>query len=150
LRGKSWRFNAFGFAVFATAGSNTVISHSPWQEDSLQSTLISWVIAKVVSVANATSVATWGLLTWNRSSLLHALPNSRSAMSKYMQAKLEERKIEVGKLLRAASSKISVSVNIWTSNIYLSILGVVAHFLGKQLISPALNPFKQLASLETA
>jgi hypothetical protein len=70
-------------------------------------------------------------------------------MSKYMQAKLEERKIEVGKLLRAASSKISVSVNIWTSSNYLSILGVVAHFLGKQSISPALNLFKQLASLET-
>jgi hypothetical protein len=71
-------------------------------------------------------------------------------MSKYVQAKLEERKIEVGELLRAASSKISVSVDIWTSSNYLSFLGVVAHFVGKQSISPALILIRQLASLETA
>jgi hypothetical protein len=108
------------------------------------------VIAKDISFANATSVATQGLLTWNRSSLLHVLPNSRSTMSKYVQAKPEERKIEVGKLLHVASSKISVSIDIWTLSNYLSFLGVVAQFFGKQSISPALSLFKQLGSLETA
>jgi hypothetical protein len=54
---------SFPFEAAATAGSNTVISHSPWQEDSLQSALIDWVIAKDISFANATSVATQGLLT---------------------------------------------------------------------------------------
>jgi hypothetical protein len=135
------------FEAAATAGSNTVISHSPWQEDSLQSALIDWVIAKDVSFANATSAATRGLLTWNRSSLLHALPNSRSTMSEYVKTKLEERKVEVGELLRAASSKISISVDIWTSSNHLSFLGVVAHFVGKQSINSILSFIRQPASL---
>jgi hypothetical protein len=71
-------------------------------------------------------------------------------MSKYVQAKPEERKIEVGKLLHVASSKISASIDIWTLSNYLSFLGVVAQFFGKQSISPALSLFKQLGSLETA
>jgi hypothetical protein len=135
------------FEAAATAGSNMVISHPPWQEDSLQSALIDWVIAKDVSFANATSAATQGLRTWNRSSLLHALPNSRSTMSEYVKAKLEDRKVEVGELLRAASSKISISVDIWTSSNHLSFLGVVAHFVCKQLINSILSFIRQSASL---
>ena len=38
---------------------------------------------------------------------------------------------EVGKLLRAATSKISLSVDVWTLSNYLSFLGVVAHLIGK-------------------
>jgi len=43
----------------------------------------------------------------------------------------DTRKIEVRELLAAAESKISISVDIWTSSNYLSFLGVVAHFVGK-------------------
>ena len=68
-------------------------------------------------------------------------------MSEYVKAKLEERKVEVGELLRAASSKISISVDIWTSSNHLSFLGVVAHFVGKQSISSILSLIRQSARL---
>jgi hypothetical protein len=44
---------------------------------------------------------------------------------------LAKRKVKVKELLAVAKSKISVSVDIWTSSNYLSFLGVVAHFVGK-------------------
>jgi hypothetical protein len=57
-------------------------------------------------------------------------------MLAYVMKLLATRKIEVRELLAAAKSKISVSVDIWTSSNYLSFLGVVAHFVGKTAITP--------------
>jgi len=118
------------FDAAKVAGSGSVVSHSPWQEESLQSALIDWVITRDVSFQTAVAPATRGLLTWNRSSLLHALPNSSTTMTQYVLSTLKERRIEVRELLQAARSKISISVDVWTSSNYLSFLGVVAHFAG--------------------
>jgi hypothetical protein len=63
--------------------------------------------------------------------LLAALPDSHSTMSLYVMKLLDTRKIEVRELLAAAESRISISVDIWTSSNYLSFLRVVAHFVGK-------------------
>ena len=52
-------------------------------------------------------------------------------MSSYVMKLLATQKIEVKELLAAAKSKISVSVDIWTSSNYLSFLRVVAHFVSK-------------------
>jgi hypothetical protein len=62
--------------------------------------------------------------------LLHALPNTTNTIGRYVVNAMEERMEEVGKLLRAARSKISLSVDVWTSSNHLSFLGVVAHFVG--------------------
>ena len=51
------------------AGSNSVISHTPWQEESFQSAMVDWVILKDISFSDATSSGTRGLLTWNRTDL---------------------------------------------------------------------------------
>jgi hypothetical protein len=53
------------FEAAAVAGSNSVVSYTPWQEDALQSALIDWVIAKNISFLNATSNMIRGLLSWN-------------------------------------------------------------------------------------
>jgi len=119
------------FDAAKAAGSGTIISHMPWQEEALQSALVDWVILKDVSFSNAVSPALRGLLTWNRSSLLPALPNSSTTMRKYILRTLEGRTIEVTQLLASSSSRISISVDVWTSSNYLSFLGVVAHFAGK-------------------
>jgi hypothetical protein len=124
------------FEAAATAGSASVVSHSPWQEDALQSALVDWVIAKDVSFFNATSNMTRGLLTWNRSQLLAALPKSPSTMSSYVMKRCSERKVEVAAMLRASSSRISISIDVWTSSNYMSFLGVVAHFVGKSVLLP--------------
>jgi hypothetical protein len=63
--------------------------------------------------------------------LLYALPNSPTTLSRYVVTAMEERIDEVDKILRAAASKISLSVDVWTSSNYLSFLGVVAHLVGK-------------------
>jgi hypothetical protein len=34
-------------------------------------------------------------------------------------------------LLKALNSRISISIDVWTSSNYMSFLGVVAHFVGK-------------------
>jgi hypothetical protein len=119
------------FEAAKVAGTSTMIAHSPWQEEALQSALVDWAIAKDVSFAVAVSPATRGLLMWNRTPLLPALPNSASTFQKYVLAALAERKDEVRELLRASKGKISISVDVWTSSNYLSFLGVVAHFVGK-------------------
>jgi hypothetical protein len=49
----------------------------------------------------------------------------------YVLNSLKERIVEVTAMLRAAQSKISVSVDVWTSSNNLSFLGVLAHFVGK-------------------
>jgi hypothetical protein len=86
---------------------------------------------KDISFAVVVSVATRGLLTWNRSPLLPALLNSTTTFRKYVLAALAERKVEVRELLQAARSKISISIDVWTSSNHLSFLGVVAHSVGK-------------------
>ena len=89
------------------------------------------MIAKDVSFLNATSNVTRGLLSWNRSQLLTALPKSPNTMSSYVMKRCEERKVEVMALSKASSSQISISIDVWTSSNYMSFLGVVAHFVGK-------------------
>jgi hypothetical protein len=113
------------------AGSAPGISHTPWQEDALQSALVDWVVVKDVSFANATSAKFRGLLTWNRSSLLSALPKSSSTIRQYIFSTLSSRRSEVAAILQAAKSRISVSVDIWISSNHLSFVGVVAYFVNK-------------------
>ena len=48
------------------AGSNSVISHTPWPEESFLGAMVDWLIPKDISFSDAASSATRGLLTWNR------------------------------------------------------------------------------------
>lgn len=77
------------FKAAAVAGAGAVVSHSIWQKDTLQSALVDWMIAKDISFANAASQMTRELLTWNRSQLLAALPESPSSMSEYVMKQLK-------------------------------------------------------------
>jgi hypothetical protein len=45
------------FEAAKAAGSGTIVSHMPWQEEALQSALVDWVILKDVSFSNAVSPA---------------------------------------------------------------------------------------------
>jgi hypothetical protein len=119
------------FEAARMAGSAPGISYTPWQEDALQSALVEWVVVKDVSFANATPAKFRGLLTWNRSSLLSALPKSSSTIRQYIFSTLSSRRSEVAAILQAAKSRISVSVDIWISSNHLSFVGVVAYFVNK-------------------
>lgn len=110
-------------------GSSTQVSHTPWEEESLQTAVVDWTIMRDLSFHDVTSPSTQGLLTWNRANLLHALPNSHSTLSTYIKKLLHIRKAEVIEIIQSASSKVSVSVDVWTSDNHLSFLGVVAHFV---------------------
>ena len=74
------------------------------------------------------------MLTWNRSDLLKALPTSTTTIAEYTRLTLGERREEIKKLVTTARSKISISVDVWTSSNHLSFLGVVGHFAGKSLL----------------
>jgi hypothetical protein len=63
--------------------------------------------------------------------VLNALPTSTTTLAGYVLNLLEERIVEVRPMLRAAQSKISVSVDMWTSSNNMSFIGVVAHFVCK-------------------
>jgi hypothetical protein len=76
------------FEAAKVAGTGTMISHTPWQEEALQSSLVDWVITRDVSFATATSPAFQGLLTWNRSTLLLALLSSKSTLRQYILTSL--------------------------------------------------------------
>jgi hypothetical protein len=122
------------FDAAKVANLNQLVLHMPWQEEQLQAALIDWVILKDISFAVATSPELRGLLTWNRSDLLKALPTSRSTIAEYTRSTLGRRREEIKTLVTTAASKISISVDVWTSSNHLSILGVVAHFAGKSLL----------------
>lgn len=117
------------WAAARTAGSSTHTTHIPWEEDKLQSALVDWVIVNDISFHTATNQATRGLITWNRRNLLSALPNSATTLSSYVINQFHERQLEVAALLEKARSKISVSVDVWTSRNYYSFLAIVAHFV---------------------
>lgn len=112
------------------AGSSTYTAHTPWEEDKLQAALVDWAIVHDISFTTATSTTTRGLLTWNRQDLLRALPQSPTTLSTYVTSSFQERRTEISKILEAARSKISVSVDVWTSRNHYSFLAVVAHFVG--------------------
>lgn len=120
------------FAAAKVAGSNRLLSHTPWEEKELQAALIDWVILRDVSFNIATSTELRGLLTWNRTSLLKALPSSVSTITSYVRSTHALRMSEIKALLKTASSRLSISIDVWTSSNYLSFLGVVAHFSDSQ------------------
>ncbi|CAE7020025.1 hypothetical protein HRS9139_02657 [Pyrenophora teres f. teres] len=120
------------FAAAKVAGSNRLVSHTPWEEKELQAALIDWVILRDVSFSIATSTELRGLLTWNRTGLLKALPTARSTITSYVRSTHARRMSEIKALLQAASSQLSVSIDVWTSSNHLSFLGVVAHFSDSQ------------------
>ena len=103
--------------------------HTPWEEEQFQHSVVDWTIIRDLSFLNAIYPATRGLLTWNRLNLLHALPDSATTLSSYINKYFTERQLEVRQLIQSAASKIAVSVDIWTSSNHLSFLGVVAHFV---------------------
>lgn len=119
------------WAAAKVAGSAKHVAHTPWEEDKFQNALIDWTIVNDMSFSTATAAATRGLLTWNRRDLLQALPQSASTMSSYVHNTLAVRKAEIATLLETARSKISVSVDVWTSRNHYSFLAIVAHFVGK-------------------
>jgi hypothetical protein len=89
------------------------------------------VAVKDVSFNVAVSQEMRGLLTRHRQPLLNVLQTSTTTLANYVLNLLKERIVEVKAMLRAAQSKISVSVDMWMSSNNLSFLGVVAHFVGK-------------------
>ncbi|KAE8846490.1 hypothetical protein HRS9139_01057 [Pyrenophora teres f. teres] len=120
------------FAAAKVAGSNRLLSHTLWEEKELQAALIDWVILRDVSFNIATSTELRGLLTWNRTGLLKALPSSASTITSYVRSTHALRMSEIKALLKTASSRLSISVDVWTSSNHLSFLGVVAHFSDSQ------------------
>ena len=113
------------------AGSSNYVAHAPWEEEKFQQALVDWTILHDVSFATASAATTRGLLTWNRLNLLRALPDCRTTISSYVTKGLNDRKREVSALIESAQSKISVSVDVWTSRNHYSFLAIVAHFVGK-------------------
>ena len=85
-----------------------------------ENAMVDWVIQLDMSFLNATSSATRGPLTWNRSDLLRALPFSGTKLSEYVHKMTEERKVARHGLWASTASKISVSTDVWTSSNYLS------------------------------
>ncbi|KAK7178247.1 transposase-like protein [Paraphaeosphaeria sporulosa] len=110
-------------------GTATHTSHMPWEEEHFQRSIIDWTIVGDMSFSDVTCAATRGLLTWNRSNLLHANSDSKTTLSEYINKYYTQRQSEVRRLTQSAASKIAISVDIRTSSNYLSFLGVVAHFV---------------------
>jgi hypothetical protein len=119
------------FGIVRRGGLVSMAAHAPWQEEAFQAAYVDWVIVKDVSFNVAVSQETRGLLTWHRQPLLNALSTSASTLADYVLNSLKERIVKVTAMMQAARSKISVSVDVWTSSNNLSFLGVVTHFVGK-------------------
>ena len=80
-------------------GTATHMSHTPWEEQQFQDSVIDWTIMRDLSFRDVTCPATRGLLTWNRTNLLNALPDSATTMSSYINKHYQTRKSEVRQLI---------------------------------------------------
>jgi hypothetical protein len=107
------------------------VAHEHWEEEALVGALIDWAILHDVSFLEASSVELQGLLVWNRTNLLTALPSSLTTISSQVQSKMVEWILEIRMVLMVFKGKIALSLDVWTLLNYLSILVVVAHFVGE-------------------
>jgi hypothetical protein len=113
------------------ARATRALSQLLYNEGPLQAALIDWTILHDLSFRDATSSATRALISWNRIVLLAALPSAPTTLYVYILRSLEERKMEIRTLLKSARSKLSVSVDIWSSGNHLSFMAIVGHFVGE-------------------
>ena len=80
-------------------GSSTSTSHTPWEEDEFQNSVVDWTITRDLSFGDVTCPSTRGLLTWNRTNLLYALPDSSTTLSDYIKKHYIKRKSEIYRLI---------------------------------------------------
>lgn len=106
------------------------ISHEPWQGGVLVRALLDWIVVSDVSFRDGASIELRALLAWNRTSVLHGLIDSSTTIATRIRDRFEERKEAIRTVLKSSAGKISLTVDLWQSSNYFSILGVVAHYLG--------------------
>ena len=98
--------NPFMLAAGGAAGSARSVTHHPYEETELQAAIIDWVMIRDLSFSDPTASSTRGVLSWGRSALLHALPNSKSTLSNHVNKRLANRKLELTALVAV--------YNLWT------------------------------------
>jgi hypothetical protein len=89
-----------------------------------------WVIKQDITFRQATHEDTRVLISYGKPEIEPLLVRSHSTLKSYIEKAYETRQVEVKDVLLASSSKIHISCDVWTSTNGLSLLGVVAHFLG--------------------
>jgi hypothetical protein len=101
--------------------------------DIFQKAFIDWAIKQNASYRSSTSEDTRDIICFSRDWLEKSVWKSPATLSKYIEEAYRNRSHNIEDILRESKSKIHLSCDIWTSTNHMSLLGVVAHFLGKFL-----------------
>lgn len=101
--------------------------------DIFQKAFIDWAIKQNASYRSGTSDDTRDIICFGRDWLEKSVWKSPSTLSKYIEEAYRNRCYDIKEILCGSQSKIHLSCDVWKSTNNMSLLGVVAHFLGKYL-----------------
>lgn len=89
-----------------------------------------WVIKQNISYRSATHEDTRRIFARTRSGLEKLMYKSHTSLSNFIVDAYDRRHLEIRDVLLTTKSQITISCDAWTSTNNLSLLGVVAHFVG--------------------
>ena len=117
--------------LFAKASSATLCpARSNIDVQGLLQAHIDWAIKQDITYRQATSQDTRDLLSFDHHELDTVLWKSHNSLKEAVEKAYHLRFSDIHNLLQRARSKIHISCDVWTSTNGLSLLGVVAHFVG--------------------
>jgi hypothetical protein len=100
--------------------------------------LITWVILAHIALSCVESDSFRAFIQLLNPALFEYLYRSGASIKVLILKDFEKRKERVRQALSTAKSKIHISFDLWTSNNSLAMLGTVAHYLDKSLVSRSL------------
>ena len=111
--------------------SSSMTPRKHFDELEYKTKYVDWVITQDMSFNQAVHSETRDILAYPDYEIQRLLPKSETTLSSWIKHAYELRHMDIKDILRYSRSKITISFDIWTSTNYLSLLGVVAHFLSK-------------------
>jgi len=118
----------------AQVTTRTTVSQQHFDSQGYLKAIIDWSIKQDLTYRQVTSEDTRDILSFDRPEMDATLWENHSTLRNHIEEAYNLRLVDIRELLQAANSKIHISCDIWTSTNSHSLLGVVAHFLGKKLL----------------
>jgi hypothetical protein len=125
--------SAAASAVTQTAGKLI----STMNMDRFRYLLIRWIVIMNIALVCVKAPCFRELLLYYHSGLEPYLVKSTDTIRSWIMKEFERQKLEIKKELADARSRIHISSNLWTSPNSLPLVGIVAHYLDKNLVNKA-------------
>ena len=101
----------------------------PYNSEEWKARYLQWHICDDISLRQSTSDNFYNLITYGNDKVEQLLPHSHNTTREYVLEAYTKQKEVIKQRLAFARSCISLSLDLWTSDSHLPLLGIVAHFV---------------------